>query len=162
MTIHRICQGISYTNPNLHYPLRDTSKRDFAKKDKIADYFDSEESLIELKEALKNNWWESLEIDIPKHYNIPKRIVRQINYGEKFAEIGKYEYPIRKKNTVRNVNNFTKQDVLDILDLLKNTDLTMIEIGRKYNIHRQTVSNINKGISFPIKDYIYPARDTKK
>jgi hypothetical protein len=34
----------------------------------------------------------------------------------------------------------------------------MSDIGIKYNIHRDTVSKINKGESYLIKNYDYPAR----
>ena len=31
--------------------------------------------------------------------------------------------------------------------------MSMSEIGKKYNIHRDTVSNINQGKNYIIKDY---------
>lgn len=37
----------------------------------------------------------------------------------------------------------------------------MTEIGEKYGFYRNSISQINKGISYIIKDYDYPARLTK-
>ena len=51
-TIRRISAGISYTNPNLHYPLR-RYNHDSLKKETLEDYNLTEKSIIELKEDLK-------------------------------------------------------------------------------------------------------------
>lgn len=73
-------------------------------------------------------------------------------------EYGEYEYPIRKKN-IRNNNNITIEEVLQILDLLKNTSLSMTNIGEQYHhLDRSTISKINQGKAYIIKDYKYPAR----
>lgn len=78
-TILRISRGQSYINPNLKYPLRNNN-HEFAKKD-FLDYFKSEEELIQCKEDLLFNWELSLEKDIKEKYNLPLRIVHEINNG---------------------------------------------------------------------------------
>lgn len=155
-TILRISQGYSYFNPNLKYPLR-KNNHDANKKDSIMDYFESEKELLQLKDDLLYRWDLEIENDLTKKYNIPVKIIRNINQGYLFKTIGNYQYPIRNKN-IRNNQNFTIEDVLNILSDLRNTSSSMSDIGIKYNIHRNTVSKINRGESYIIKDYDYPAR----
>lgn len=155
-TILNISQGYTYFDPKLSYPLRKYN-HDSRKKDEVLDYFSNEEELLKLKEDLYYRWDLEIENDLTKKYNIPIRILRRINQGNLFKEIGNYSYPIRNKN-IRNNQNFTIDDVLNILSDLRNTKQSMSEIGNKYNIHRNTISKINKGESYIIKDYDYPAR----
>ena len=155
-TILRISQGYSYFNPNLNYPLR-KNNHDAMKKDSIVDYFQNEEELLQLKDDLLYRWDLEIENDLAKQYNIPIKIIRSINQGHLFENIGDYKYPIRNKN-IRNNQNFTIDNVLNILSDLRNTTKSMCDIGNKYNIHRNTVSKINKGEAYIIKNYEYPAR----
>lgn len=155
-TILRISQGYSYFNPNLNYPLR-KNNHDAMKKDSIVDYFQNEEELLQLKDDLLYRWDLEIENDLAKQYNIPIKIIRSINQGHLFENIGDYKYPIRNKN-IRNNQNFTIDDVLNILSDLRNTTKSMSDIGNEYNIHRNTVSKINKGEAYIIKNYDYPAR----
>lgn len=156
MTILRISLGESYKNDLLNYPLRKNDHTS-CQKNNVLDYFKSEQELLSLKEDLLYRWDLSIETDLKNKYNIPLKILREINHGNKFSEIGEYEYPIRSKN-IRNIYNFTQQDILNILNELKNTNNSMTNIGLKYNITRKLVSNINQGISYIIKNYEYPAR----
>lgn len=155
-TIFKISNGYTYINDNLNYPLRQNNHNSQKKQD-IQDYFDSVNDLLLLKEDLKYRWDLTLEKDLTKKYNLPLKILKEINNGRLFNEIGEYSYPIRKKN-IRNNNNFSQQDILNILNDLKLSNLSMVKIGEKYKIHRDTVSKINKGLSYIIKDYDYPAR----
>lgn len=159
-TILRISTGKSYINPKLNYPLRHNN-HDSQRKDKLNDYGLDENTIIQLKEDILYRWDLTIEIDIPKKWNIPKEIIRDINHGKKFSEYGNFTYPIRGKN-VRNKNNLTIQDVKNILNDLKNSKMTMSEIGEKYNFGRAAIRNINNGITYIIKDYNYPARKTIK
>lgn len=157
--VQNVCWGNRYVNDNLEYPLR-KNNHSFARKDSILDYFDSEETLLNLKEDLKLSWWLSIEVDLIKKYNIPLNILRDINQGRKFQNIGNYSYPIRT-NSVRNKNSLTKNDIIAILNKLRTTQLSMTQIGKIYNLHRDTISKINLGRTFPILNYDYPARNTK-
>ena len=157
-TIYRISCGQNYYNPNLNYPLRKNNHE--SQKKQFNDFFDSEKELINLKEDLKYSWYLSIEQDLVNKYNIPLKRLRDINNGRLFPEIGNYDYPIRKKN-IRNIHNLTKENILDILSLLKNTNDSMINIGKKFNLSRDTIAKINKGESYIIKNYNYPARLTK-
>ena len=158
-TIYRISAGFSYVNPKLQYPLRKNC-HDYAIKNDVLDYFNSQEQLLQLKEDIKYRWDLSLEKDLTEKYNLPKNIVREINHGDKFKEYGDYTYPIRNKN-VRNSKNLTIDDVKNILKELRETNITMTDIGIKYNFGRNAIAKINKGETYLIKDYDYPARKTK-
>lgn len=142
VTILNISNGYSYFNKNLLYPLR-RNNHDSAKKT-FNDYFKDENELIALKEDLLYRWDLSIEKDLINKYNIPLKIIREINSGEKFKDIGNFEYPIRKKN-IRNNKNFSIIDIQNILNDLRYTKKSMIAIGATYNIHRDLVSKINKG-----------------
>ena len=155
MTIIRISKGYSYFDPNLSYPLRNNN-HDSQKKG-WQDYFSSEDEIYLLKDDLKYRWDLSIETDLAVKYNIPLKLVRDINLGRRFEDYGEYSYPIRQKN-VRNNKNFSYQDVLDILYDLRYTSMPATQIAKKYNIHRDTVAAINKGLTYYIKDYDYPAR----
>ena len=157
--IFRISNGTAYYQENLLYPLRRFNHSSM-KKNTVEDYHISEQDIINLKEDLKYRWDLKIETDLIKKYNLPLKIIRDINNGRKFDFIGNYNYPIRKKN-IRNNNNFSYEDIINILDLLKNSNKTMTEIGNIYNIGRDTVGKINKGLTYIIKDYQYPARLTK-
>lgn len=158
-TIFRINQGSSYYRDDLIYPLRFNDHT--SQRKSFNDYFSSEEELLSLKEDLKYSWWLTIENDLSIKYNIPLKILREINNGTKFSEIGNYTYPIRGKN-IRNKNNLKQEDILEILDILRNTNQSMTEIGKKYNFDRNAISKINKGEGYIIKNYDYPARKTNK
>lgn len=155
-TILKISQGYSYFNPNLNYPLR-KNNHDANRKDSITDYFKNEKELLQFKDDLLYRWDLEIENDLTKKYNIPVKVIRNINQGHLFETVGNYQYPIRSKN-IRNNQNFTINDVLNILSDLRNTSKSMSDIGIKYNIHRNTVSKINRGEAYIIKNYDYPAR----
>jgi len=98
--------------------------------------------------------------ELAQQYNIPVQIIREINQGRKFQNIGNYIYPIRGKN-LRNNFNFTQEDIIKILNLLHSTSIPMEEIGKQFNISRSSVRKINIGQTYIIKNYSYPARITK-
>ena len=158
--VQRINWGKAYVNPNLQYPLRKPNTH-FSARKTVEDYFVDNDQLIELKEDLKWSWWLSIEKGLVNKYNIPLIILREINTGKRFQDIGDYSYPIRNKNT-NNKNNLSKEDIEELLFLLRTTNISMTELGKKFNFGRATVSNINRGLAYHIKDYDYPARDTIK
>lgn len=155
-TILRISKGQSYYNPNLKYPLRENDHSSMLKNN-IQDYFNTQNELLQLKEDLLYRWDLTIEQDLTKKYNLPLLVIRDINQGRKFADIGDYLYPIRNKN-IRNLYNFTQNDILNILNDLRNTKLSMTKIGEKYNLNRSTIARINEGSAYLIKNYDYPAR----
>ncbi len=155
-TIFKISNGYSYVNDNLQYPLRKNNHIS-TKKENLKDYFDDEQKLLNLKDDLLWRWDLKIDPDLKEKYQIPLKVLRAINQGKIFTDYGQYTYPIRQKN-YRNNNNFSQGDIIKILSDLRNTKLTMVKIGEKYNIHRDTVKKINLGQTYPIKGYNYPAR----
>lgn len=155
-TIYKIANGYTYINKKLDYPLRPNNHLSVVKND-VLDYFNSVEELLNLKIDLCYRWDLTIEKDLVKKYNIPLKIIREINHGTKFQEYGDFIYPIRKKN-LRNNNNYSIDDVKSILNDLRNTKDSMETIGKKYNTTRKTISKINQGESYPIQGYDYPAR----
>lgn len=156
-TVERINSGKSYINNKLSYPLR-CFNHESARKEKIEDYNLTEKDIINLKEDLKYRWDLTIENDLIKKYQIPIRVLRDINQGRKFQTIGNFDYPIRKKNIGNNAN-LSISDVENILNDLRTTKLSQTEIGKKYgNLHRNTISKINRGETYIIKNYDYPAR----
>lgn len=155
--VQKINWGKAYVNSNLQYPLRKLYTH-FSTRKTVEDYFVNEDKLIELKEDLKWSWWLSIEKDLVNKYNIPLKIMHEINTGKKFKDIGEYNYPIRNKN-IRNKNNLSKEDIEKLLFLLRTTNVSMTNLGKEFNFGRTVISNINYGIAYPIKGYDYPARN---
>lgn len=55
--------------------------------------------------------------------------MHNINTGKKIKDIGNYSYPIRNKN-IRNKNNLSKEDIEELLFLLRTTNISMTELGK--------------------------------
>lgn len=157
-TIYRINKGYSYYDSTINYPIRPRFSQKCQEKNDVEEYFDNLDSLLALKDDLKFRWDLSIEEDLRKIYNLPLRVIRDINLGRKFKDYGNYEYPIRKKNTLTNRNNFSYQDIMNILKDLSEGIMPKIKIADKYNISRNLLDKINSGNSYYIKDYDYPAR----
>lgn len=155
-TIMDINAGNTYYDKNLNYPLRKNCHKK-AKKDSVLDYFQSIEELIAFKEDLLYRWDLSLEKDIPKKWNLPRRICQDINHGLKFSDYGGYQYPIRSKTN----SLLLRDSVLKILYDLRQTNKSMSTIGLEHKLNRCTISKINSGAAYPIKNYDYPARQKK-
>lgn len=54
------------------------------------------------------------------------------------------------------------EDLCYIFDLIKNTSMSFEEIGAKFNLSTTQISNINRGINYKNKDFIYPLRPNKQ
>ena len=159
-TIRRINNGESYTNSSLHYPIRSNPSQRRLKY--LDDYFESEEKLLQLKEDLMYGWDLTIDKDLTKKYNLPIALLRDINNGRRFAEIGDYNYPIRKPNQISHKNPLTREEILEILHLLKDTTVPITKIAEKFKVSRNTIYNINNGTTYLIKDFLYPAREINK
>lgn len=158
-TISSLNQGLSYYHENTQYPIREKftqPKRSLNWKT----YFNSIEELVQLKYDLKNRW-DMTESDLSLLY--PKcsmQCIHKINQGKLFADIGpEFTYPIRPKGQQKIAS---RETILEILNLLHNTNTPMAEIGHMYSLARGTISNINQGKKCPIENYDYPARKTFK
>lgn len=101
--------------------------------------------------------------ELSKKYNCHINVIQSINQGKGCYHLNNLNYPIRDKEYSRILRSIIpKETLLLILKDLKETTLTMTEIGEKYNLCRNVISDINCGKKQPISNYDYPARETKK
>lgn len=98
-----ISLGKTYVDYKLKYPLRNNNHFSI-KKNSYLDYFSSLEELLQLKEDLLYRWDLTIENDLLNKYNIPLKVLRDINNGRKFKDYGEYQYPIRNRNIRNNQN----------------------------------------------------------
>lgn len=95
--------------------------------------------------------------EIALKYNVDMKYISAINRGEKYR-LKEEDYPIRKRDN----------DVLDVETryeialAIKNTNKTLRDIGREFNINSAMISGINRGITYYNESFIYPLRKTEK
>lgn len=100
--------------------------------------------------------------EIAKNFNCSINTIQKINLGLQPYYFKEYNYPLRSKDESRVLKAYLGEEkILNILNDLRNTTMTMTEIGQKYNLCRNTISDINKGKKEPINNYEYPARKTR-
>ena len=57
------------------------------------------------------------------------------------------------------VNKISEEQVLQIIELLKNSQYTQTEIGEKFGLKMRTISDINRGLYYYHKGINYPIRE---
>ena len=146
-TINNINQGICYASINETYPLRKNPNQNGKLND--------------------SQVWEIINIltfsyrqyeDIASQYNVSISTIKNINAGT-FHKMPNVEYPVRNyKNSGKPA--ITYEQTTEIINLLKNTTLSMREISRRYNINHSTVQGINSGtmVRYKRKEEKYPIR----
>ena len=132
--VSAINRGHSYIYDNETYPLR---KR---KSDEKVDY---ENIIIDLIYTTDS------QRQIAQKYKTTNYIISAINTGKKFFN-SDYDYPLRK----REIN----PAVFQVKELLKNSTLSMHEIGRRCNISYSMVAHINIGKYHFDENITYPIR----
>lgn len=146
-TISEINNGKEYFDNNFKYPLRDKK------------YYHSEvlteEKINEIRFELVNNYQKSMQ-EISEEYNISISTVQRINQGSSPYNDVNYNYPLRYKN--KNFCKFNSFEILEIISLLKNTNLTQIDIAKKFNCNRKIIGEINSGKKYSIENIEYPIR----
>lgn len=146
-TISKINNGKEYFDSNFKYPLRN-------KKCYHSEVLTTEQ-INEIQFQLANNYQKSMQ-EIGEEYNISVSTVQRINKGFPPYKDVKYNYPIRAKN--KNFCKFNLSEILEIISLLKNTNLTQIEIAKRFNCGRKIIGEINSGKKYFIKEIEYPIR----
>lgn len=94
----------------------------------------NENTIQSIIQDLKNNVSQS---QIAETYQISRSYVADINNGRCLKQQNEI-YPLQK-------NRITEDEYLQIIDLLKNTHLSMREIARETGKNRDTIWNINNG-----------------
>ena len=56
----------------------------------------------------------------------------------------------------------SKEDLLEIYDLLQNSSISQSEIAKQFNVGKDVISTINHGKSRRLSGYTYPLRDNNK
>lgn len=132
--LRKINTGTIWRKENFQYPLR-----------KIQSKEQLDRALNIIFDLLNTN---DSETKIAKRYNVARSIVTMINIGQSFYQKDLI-YPL-------NMNRINS-----IREDLKNNILKQYEIANKYNVSRQTIRNINLGISFFDERIDYPIRKNK-
>lgn len=93
------------------------------------------------------------QAEIAKKYNYNTQMITSINNGttHKFIDL---IYPIRKESPY----HLSNQDVNDIQWLLQNTNYTLNEISKYYNVSNGTIKHINAGRNYYNSSLTYPLK----
>lgn len=75
--------------------------------------------------------------EIAEKYNLSRSYIADINNGRCLKQENE-TYPLQQ-------NRITEEEYLDIIDMIKNTNYSIREIGRYFNRHHDTIEKINKG-----------------
>lgn len=112
----------------------------------------SKDELEQIKNDLSNGR-QSYEIE--KEYNISAAFVSSINHGVYFKDEDR-QYPLHKYYK-------DDEDYDELIDLLVNSDLSLVEIAERLDLGYSTVKKINAGSlrkglypTYPIRSYKYP------
>lgn len=129
----------------------------------------TEELAILVVESLKNSDFSAKEIG--EKFQIPEYTVGQINRGK--ASICRKideDFPIRKtqhknRESAQNIcAKITKNQLLEIIDLLINTTVSFEEIATRYNLTKYSIERINTGTTWKnfTSKYKLPIRQNQK
>lgn len=122
--------GETWYDPSISYPIRPMG---FNKRINFSD-----DEILEIHNLLRTD----LPIkDIAKKFNCHPFTITKINTGETYKILNENEYPIRDGKYKRTDDKI----VLEITNLLLDTDYTQIQIAEKVGVNRKIVSNINNG-----------------
>ena len=97
-------------------------------------------------------------LDLAKKYNVSKRTILRINQGEQRRD-NNLSYPLRKNPNIN--GKLTKEQVLEIIDLLQHSYLFNGDIARLYGVECHIISQINTGESHKMENIAYPIREWK-
>lgn len=110
-----------------------------------------DEILLKIVKDLKNNI--KTDKQIAKEYNLTDKIIADINHGYSHNIPG-IIYPIRNRHGSQKL---TEEQVKEIKNKLKNTNLSYSKIGEQYGVSKGTIYHINTGRTFK-ENVEYPIR----
>lgn len=136
--IHHINNGESWYNPKYTYPIRLVNRL-------------SDEKVKEIIKLLQNGY--SYD-EISNIIKVKSYIICNINLGKSYKQKD-LKYPIYdlKQKEIEYVNQ--------VIDLLKNTDLSIEDIANIVNRSVSNIDRINRGITLRQDDVKYPIRKNK-
>ena len=144
----RINTGVSRFNPNISYPIRKTPNINGKLDDADID---------EIIYMLKYTYL--FDGEIAKRFGVDVHAISRINNGQAHRR-DDIDYPIRKWKSCGTVL-FTYDQVTEIINLLKNTDISINKIAKMYNVYFQSIAMINDGSAKKYRrpEIIYPIRN---
>lgn len=92
--------------------------------------------------------------EIASKYNTTIKTVRNINTGISWKN-NKLKYPLRKSL----IKKLDTEQVVKIKELLKNTDMDIESIANMLQINKNSILNINNGMSYKDDNEEYPLRE---
>lgn len=145
--ILRINQGISRSKLNETYPIRKVPNS----SEKL-----TQEDVELIIELLKYSY--HFNGEIARQFNVEVHLIDDINKGLRYKQPNE-TYPIRDWKSC-GVISFTYEQVTEIIELLKNTNLSFRQIAKKYNVLHNQISLICYGTSkkYRRKNEHYPIR----
>lgn len=151
--ISDINTGRTFRDSNLKYPLRETYSRSILDENKV-------EEIIQLLTTTDYS-----QAEIAQKTNVKEYTVGCINRGTNSWCPKNLSYPLikgEKKNTYN--NKLTKEQVIQLLYDLFFSSLTIEQIGKKYDVAKNTIGDISRGLTWKelTKDFIFPLRKNKK
>ena len=99
--------------------------------------------------------------DIKNKTGLSLTHIYNINCGKR-RPIEGIKYPIRKSNTKGSKGlKFSQKEVLEIHNLILNTNKTFKEIAKEYNCSASTISEVNRGKTknYKLNNFNYPLRE---
>lgn len=154
--ISEINNGIRYFSADLTYPLRKPPKMVCKEGVEHHNAKLEKKDLEEIIILLKGNNVTFNEIG--EMYNCSYTTISKLNRGLSYFDKD-IDYPIRKNHV--KTNSLNQEQVLDVINLLINTNFTMEHIAKIFNVSKDTISRLNAGKTYINKDYIYPIRKNK-
>lgn len=115
----------------------------------------------QIAQAIKKFGKDNFEFKILEECSIQELDEKEIYYIQKYNTINPNGYNVAETNSVTHsvYLNIPKNIVLDIIQDLKNTKLSIIALGEKYKVDKSTIYRINKGIIHTQENEIYPIRE---
>lgn len=123
--------------------------RDYSKSNQTTFNYYNKETFLNIVNDIKNSTLTFKEIS--KKYNVSDRTIYSINNGQ-------YHYLENEKYPLRNLEFFSNQYYINIINDIKDNILTYYEISQKYQITYDTIYQINKGKIHYLENEIYPLR----
>lgn len=112
----------------------------------------TDEQIEEIRNKIANTKMSYSEICA--EYDCSSGFLTAINKGESYPSPN-YSYPLR---ITKNGKHFSKEEVEDIIEKLKNRTITLAQIAKEYGVSQNVIVRINQGESYYNKDLIYPIR----
>lgn len=115
----------------------------------------SNNNVLNIIHELKQNKLSDREIAIK--YKVSDKVIADINHGYTH-KIENEQYPIRIK---KGRQQLSEKQVIEIKELLLNSQFSFTEIAQMYNTTKNNISQINNGRSFNRFGWTYPLRQQR-